>query len=855
MALVERSTQLEDLARALDQAAQGRGRTVLLSGEAGIGKTSLLRAFAEVTASRARVFEGRCDELITPRVLGPFRDMARHHRGVFAGTAVDDRDAVIDVLITEMSFRQRPAVVIVEDLHWADHASLDVVSVLARRVPDLPAVLIVSYRDNEAHGNRRLKRVLGSLAGPATIRIRLDGLSDTTVADLADAAGLDGLAVVAAVGGNPFYLSEVILAGGAAVPASVRDAVLARVSSLPQASRAALGRLAVVPTEVEAWLVPGIVDDAADLEAAERCGILRATGGGLRFRHEIAREVVESSLSDVERAAAHRRVLAALRATDAEASRLVHHAMGARDHRAAGRCAVTAAHDAARADSHPEAVTFARLALRYAPDPTAADRARLHSIAAAGLYAMNHFGDAAVHADQAVDAWLAAGSDPAAAAEALLFSARLSTLLADPVADRAKALRAVELLAPLGPSRTLALAYSTMAAQDTLRGRIADAVPWIEQAVELARLTGSADVESHALGYRGVGRCLTGDEAGLADLRTSVEIAQRIGHADYLTVAAQNTAVVLMRSGRVLEAEPYLDLAERTAVAHRLESAQFRIAAQQCYVASWRGQWDAAEARLRELVDADVDAGANAVNPLAFLGRILARRGDPAAGLLIERAEKLAAASGEEQKLAVAVAATVEWRWLADDADGVRAAAERFRSTADVARHRLLHAEVLRHLRRLGEPVTPFDGCFAPYAAGIRGDWATAAALWLEAGNPYERAWELCAAPDIRVVGQGLAILDRLGAAAAAAVIRRRLRAAGVRNVPRGPRAATRANLAGLTDRQLEIVALLREGCTNGEIAQRLYLSQRTVDNHVSALLRRLGVRSRRQVADALRQT
>ena len=197
-------------------------------------------------------------------------------------------------------------------------------------------------------------------------------------------------------------------------------------------------------------------------------------------------------------------------------------------------------------------------------------------------------------------------------------------------------------------------------------------MPWIERALALARLTGSADVESHALGYRGVGRCLAGDDAGLADLRTAVEIAQRIGHADYLTVAAQNTAVVLMRSGRVLEAEPYLDLADRTAVAHRLESAHFRIAAQQCYVALWRGDGTWPRPRLRELVDADVDAGANAVNPLAFLGRILARRGDPAAGRLIERAEKLAAACGEEQKLAVAVAATVEWRWLAGDADGVR---------------------------------------------------------------------------------------------------------------------------------------------------------------------------------------
>jgi DNA-binding CsgD family transcriptional regulator len=853
MALAERSNQLEDLARALDQAARGRGRIVLLSGEAGIGKTTLLRTFADATASHARVFEGRCDELITPRVLGPFRDMARHHRGPFAGAAVDDRDAVIDVLINEMGFRHRPAVVIVEDLHWADHASLDVVGVLARRISDLPAMLICSYRDDAAIGNPPLKRLLGSLAGPATMRIHLDGLSDQAVAGLASAAGLDASAVVAAVGGNPFYLSEVILAGGADVPASVRDAVLARVAALPDAARVALGRLAVVPMEVETWLVPGIVDDT-DLEPAERCGMLRTTGGGLRFRHEIARRVLESSLSDAERTEAHMRVLTTLRTRNVEASRLVHHAMGARDEDAVGRSAATAADDAARADSHPEAVTFARLALRYAPG-AAADRARLHGIAATGLYAMNHFGEAAVYADHAVDAWIAAGSDPATVADAMLFSARLSTLLADPATARVKALRAVDLLTPLEPSRTLAFAYSVMAAQDTLQGRVAEAAPLLDRALELARMTGSADVESHALGYRGVGRCLAGDEDGLADLRGAVEIAERIGHADYLTVAAQNTAVVLMRSGRVPEAEPYLNLAERTAIAHRLSSAHFRVAAQQCFVALWRGEWDAAEARLRALLDADVDAGSNAVNPLAFLGRLLARRGDPAAAALIERAETLAMAGGEEQKLAVALAAAVEWRWLTGDADSVRAAAQRFLSTADVARHRLLHAEVLRHLRRLGDPVTLFDGCFAPYAAGIRGDWATAASLWPEARNPYEQAWELCAAPQVDTVGQGLTILDRLGATAAATMIRRRLRAAGVRNVPRGPRAATRANLAGLTDRQLEIVALLREGCTNAEIAQRLYLSHRTVDNHVSALLRRLGVQSRRQVADALRQS
>jgi len=848
MALVERAEQLDELNRVLGAAAHGHGHAVLLSGEAGIGKTALVRAFADQVTSHARVFEGRCDEMVTPRVLGPFRDIARHHRGLFGDADLGDPDAVIETLMAELAFRQRPAVLIVEDLHWADHASLDVIGAIGRRIADRPAVLIATYRDDEAHDNRRLRRLLGSLAGPATVRLHLSGLSDTAVGALAEGAGLDPDAVVRAVGGNPFFLSEVILAGGG-VPESVRDAVLARVADLPDGARLALGRISVVPTEVEPALLRQILDDPAELEPAERRGIVRATGSGVRFRHEIARRVVEAELAQGERLAAHARVLAALRDTAAEASRLVHHAVGAADDPAAGQFAAAAADDAAQADSHAEALAFAELALRHAGDLEDRDRGRLHEVAAAALYALNRFGEAVVHADEAVRA-RESGGEPAATAEALLFSSRLSTLLADPVADRDKALRAVALLEPAGPSRVLALAYSALATQDTLRGRFAEAAGWSTRAIEMAAATGSDDVLSRALGYRGVAACLAGDDRGLADLHEAVEIAQRIGHADYLTVAAQNSAVMLIRAGRVLDAEPFLDLAERVATEHRLTTALYRIAAQQCFVLIWRGRWDRAEARLRGLIEDAVDAGANAVNPLAFLGRLLARRGDPAAAGLIEAATRLAEASGEAQKLAVASAARVECRWLTGDADGVRETAAGLLRRGVAAGHRLLDAEVLRYLARLGDPVTPFDGCFEAYAAGIRGDFATAATLWQAAGNPYEQAWELCAAGDVTA---GLDLFDRLGAQAAAAIVRRELRAAGVRSVPRGPRRSTRGNLAGLTDRQLEIVALLRQGASNAEIAQRLYLSRRTVDNHVSALLRRLGIGSRRDVEAALR--
>jgi ATP/maltotriose-dependent transcriptional regulator MalT len=851
MRLLERGAQLDGLSAALERARAGRGATVLISGEAGIGKTALLAEFADRVAGRARVFKGACEDLLTARTLGPFRDMARDLGGALAGAGTDGRDALMDTLVAEMSFRQRPAVVIIDDAHWADHASLDIVRYLARRVHELPALLVVSYRGEELSDDHPLWRVVGALAGPAVLRLELTGLSDAAVAELTASAGLDPGPVVAAVDGNPFFLSELLAAPGAGVPTSIRHAVLARAGSLPEACRVALEQLAVVPNEVAAWLIDSIVDNPATLEPAERRGMLVPCYGGVRFRHELARRVLEESLPRSRRVALHRRVFDALVSAGAEASRLVHHAVAAGDDRAVVRYATAAAREAADARGHREAAAFARLALQHGPNLPGLDAAALHGLAAHALYSLNRFGAAAEHADRAVEFWDAAGTTPLALGDALLISARMSTLLADPAAAWAKASRAVEILEPLGPSRALALAYSTLGSQDALQTRFESAVSRLDRAVAVARKTGSDDVLAYALGYRGVSTVSGGDESGLADLRQAVEIAERIGHADYLTVAAHNLAVVLMRSGRVREAVPYLQLGAQVAQEHRLDTAAFRIEAQQCYVLILQGGWDEAERRLRGLLDTAADPGANAVNPLAFLGRILARRGDPGAAGHIEEAWRLAGATGEDQKMAVAAGARIERLWLTGELAAVRAVGAELLPVAVRAQHVFLRAEVLRYQRRAGERVEPFDGCPAPFAAGIAGDWAAAARLWELAGNPYEQALELAESPDSAVVRQALAILDGLGAAAAAGICRRRLRRAGIVDVPRGPRAATKANPGRLTDRQLEVLALLAAGCTNAEIASRLFVSARTVDNHVAAVLRRLGVRSRRDVRQA----
>ncbi|MGH3102281.1 MAG: AAA family ATPase, partial [Thermoleophilia bacterium] len=224
--LLERDAELRRLRETLRGAGQGRGSVVLVSGEAGIGKTSLVRAFAREAAGRARVLAGACDDLVTPRTLGPFRDMARGAAPALA-EAVEPgagRDAVFGAVHQELA--RGPAVMLVEDVHWADDATLDVLRYLAWRIPELPSALVLTYREDELGGQHPLHRVLAALPHQEVRRLHLRPLSAGAVEQLAGGHA-DAAAVLAATAGNPFFVTEVLANPGVEVPATVRDAVLA----------------------------------------------------------------------------------------------------------------------------------------------------------------------------------------------------------------------------------------------------------------------------------------------------------------------------------------------------------------------------------------------------------------------------------------------------------------------------------------------------------------------------------------------------------------------------------------------------------------------------------------------------
>jgi predicted ATPase len=299
--LLERSGQLAALDSLFDRVArEASGQVVLVSGEAGVGKTLLLRTFGEQHRDRARLLWGACDPLFTPRPLGPFLDVAELTAGALKGllgAGAVPHDVAL-ALARELVVRS-PTILVLEDVHWADGASLDVLRLLARRVRSLPTLLLVSYRVTELGQFHPLRQVLGELGAEVAVsRLRLAPLSPAAVASLAARHAVDAAELYRKTGGNPFFVTEVLAAGPDLIPDTVRDAVLARAARLTPEARSLLDAVAIAPPQAEVWLLEGIAREV--LVALDHClssGMLLASNGSVGFRHELARLAIEEAVA------------------------------------------------------------------------------------------------------------------------------------------------------------------------------------------------------------------------------------------------------------------------------------------------------------------------------------------------------------------------------------------------------------------------------------------------------------------------------------------------------------------------------------------------------------------------------
>ncbi len=845
--ILERDDELAVLGRAARDAGDGSGTVVLVSGEAGIGKSSLVEAVRGVLPAEGRLLVGYCDDLATPRVLGPFRDLIGS-----VGTALTralqrgDRAAVLEALRDELGSAKHPTVLAVEDVHWADEATLDILQYLVRRAAQLPLVLLLTYRDDELGTEHPLRQLLGLASRMGRVRrLCLEPLTVAAVRRLSVVADIDADEVFAVTSGNPYFVTEVLAAGdAAAVPLTIADAVQARVCRLDPAALEIVERLAVVPSAVQRWLVEALVPAGpAALAPAEQLGLLTVTPSRVSFRHELTRRAVVDSMPAAHRMAANRSVLAALLGRPGiEVSRVVHHAAQAGDRDVILQYGPVAAREASAAGAHRAAAAHLRLVLDQHPvlDPRA--EADLWEGFAIESYTIDAPAiDALAAQRRAVE--LRRGDDPCALGTSLRWLSRLYWWVGDPDQANAAADDAIEILTAAGDDDLLAMALSNKAQLRALAGRDAEAIVVAERAIALGRHAPA--ILSHALNNLGLALSRLGDARAAATFGESLRVALAADEPEhacraYINLIWHDLTLLHLDDAKRRVAEG-VELAERSELLSYSRYLHMASGA----VSFATGDWDEVVPAAAYALDSSPPVRCHA---LTLIGRTRLRRGEPGAMESLREAWQIAARLREPFRAGPAAAALAEAGML--DGDDTAATAELLEAYELASRFgtAAVRAELIYWLGRAGRPVDE-PGLDHPYALLADGRWREAAEAWCAAGYRYEHAAALAESPETDDQLAALAILDNLGAEPLAGLIRTRLKSLGVTRIPRGPLAGTRINPGGLTERQLTVVQLLVRGMTNTEIAAELVLSVRTVDSHVAAALDKLGARSRKDAA------
>jgi DNA-binding CsgD family transcriptional regulator/tetratricopeptide (TPR) repeat protein len=460
----------------------------------------------------------------------------------------------------------------------------------------------------------------------------------------------------------------------------------------------------------------------------------------------------------------------------------------------------------------------------------------------------NQIADAFSAYQAALDIWRSL-HEPIKEGETLRWLSRIHWFAGRNEEAEATGRAALAVLEPLPPGPQLAWAYSNLAQLRMLASDNEGAIDWGERAITLAEHLDAPKILVPALNTVGTARMNALNDQGRVQLERSLALALDARLEEHAARAWTNLSSSSFHLHRLANAERYLADGIAYAAEHDLDSWQIYMTSCRARVHLFQGAWAASERDCAWVLRQPHAAAISRIVALTTLGRLRARRGDPDAITPLDEALKLANPTGELQRIGPVRTARAEAAWQAGDLSRV---VGEVRALLDMPHPRpdsWLRGEIAWWLCQMGEAELPGGEIAEPFALQVAGDWAAAANAWETLGYPHEAARARAASYDEANLRSAFAVFERLGAVPAATTTLQRLREIGARSVSRGPRSTTRANPAGLTSREAEILELVVEGQTNREIADGLFLSPKTVEHHISSILGKLDVPTRRDAA------